>query len=143
MLLDTVSYSIAGIALTFGIFAALFDRLVSLLIFCGLILIILLFLNTFNDLFGNVFPFSIFWAIFLCILYVLGNVWGAQVICLIQTPMNTPSKKSKFLAVESCGVCGNNQCKRHRRSPLLHSVPKVPKGFDTALEHVSIEAFKE
>ncbi|OXU20981.1 hypothetical protein TSAR_003479 [Trichomalopsis sarcophagae] len=78
---------------------------------------------------------SLLWAIFLSLVYIIGFVWGIQVIQIIRTSVFS-KEKSPVSVDESCGVCGNNQCKRHRRSPHLNPVPKVPKGFDVALERL-------
>ncbi|KAL7288116.1 sorting nexin-14-like isoform X2 [Trichogramma pretiosum] len=77
---------------------------------------------------------SFFWGVFLCILYASSLVWGTQIICLVKNAVLSQSNENSALeADKSCGVCGNAQCKRHRRSHI-HPIPKVPKGFDAALE---------
>ncbi|KAJ8681663.1 hypothetical protein QAD02_017455 [Eretmocerus hayati] len=78
---------------------------------------------------------SIFWAVCLCIFYFIGLVWGTSLIALIRTSIPVDGV-SKVAVNQSCGVCGNNSCNRHRKHPHLNAVPKVPKSFDVALERL-------
>ncbi|XP_058798225.1 sorting nexin-14-like [Phymastichus coffea] len=77
---------------------------------------------------------SFFWAVFLSALYIIGLFWGVQLISFIQST-STSSSNTKSTNDELCRVCGNNQCKRHSKLPHLNPIPKVPKGFDVALEN--------
>ena len=63
-------------------------------------------------------------------------MWGTEIIFYIQTNLINGNTDSKNSVSDSCGVCGNDKCKRHRRSHHLNPVAKVPKSFDTALEQV-------
>ncbi|XP_014206596.1 sorting nexin-14-like [Copidosoma floridanum] len=124
MQLDSIACFLASTALAFGLFAAAFD--------------------------------SFFWALFLCCLYVAGLLWGGQLICLITKTLANDNPNgievtdnavaattiTAKATANSCGVCGNDQCKRHRRPPHYNPVPKVPKGFDSALENLLEEILK-
>lgn len=138
MLCDKVCYFLASIALAFGILTAALDRLVQLIAACYECSSFST-QSTFYCSRESQFmfhDFSFFWAVFLSTLYVFGIFWGIEVISFVKSTSSS-SANIKLTIDELCGVCGNNQCKRHHKSPRLSPIPKVPKGFDSTLENVS------
>ena len=83
--------------------------------------------------------FSLFWGVLLCLLYAGSLVWGIQLICIIRNGISTYiNDKYQKAADSSCRMCIIGPCKRHHRFPYTNCIPKVPEGFDSALESVSI-----
>ena len=67
---------------------------------------------------------------------MIGVIWGTELIAYMKNNLFPANNDLQNNLSDSCGICGNNGCKRHRKSLNSNPVAQVPQSFDAALEEV-------
>lgn len=88
------------------------------------------------------FFYSVVWIFIVVSIFAIASFHAVQVVQLVDnllTKFNITNDRfiTKYEIKDSCNVCNNNSCKRHKLLPHSTKI-KVPKDFDQALEQVII-----